>query len=93
MLAYVCENHSQLGTGRLPSPCGGDLRWDFTPRGRARPGYGPQSEDTAGLGGESPAGNMWATASAQDRDIRMADIGKVLGIDIWSGQISRVQVK
>jgi hypothetical protein len=36
---------------------------------------------------------MWATASAQDRDIRMADIGKVLGIDIWSGQISRVQVK
>jgi hypothetical protein len=35
---------------------------------------------------------MRATASAQDRDIRMADIGKVLGIDIPSGETGRVQV-
>jgi hypothetical protein len=30
---------------------------------------------------EFPTGNVWVTATAQDDDTWMADIGKVLGID------------
>jgi len=41
---------------------------------------------------EFPAGNIWVTATAQDDDTRMADMGKVLGIDIPSGEIGRAQV-
>jgi hypothetical protein len=41
---------------------------------------------------EFPAGNMRVTASAQDDDARMADIGKVLGMDIPSGDTGRAQV-
>jgi hypothetical protein len=44
------------------------------------------------LGKEFPAGNMRVTATAQDDDTRMADIGKVLGIDIPSGDTGRAQV-
>jgi hypothetical protein len=45
-----------------------------------------------GLRKEFPAGNMRVTASAQDDGTRMADIGKVLGIDIPSGDTGRAQV-
>jgi len=41
---------------------------------------------------EFPTGNMRVTASAQDDDTRMADISKVLGIDIPSGDTGRAQV-
>ena len=45
-----------------------------------------------GLGKEFPAGNMRVTATAQDDDTRMAGIGKILGIDIPSGDTGRAQV-
>jgi len=68
------------------------LHWDFAPRGRAQPGCCPQGEDTAGPGKDFPAGNMRVTATAQDDDTRMADIGKLTGIDIPSGETGRAQV-
>jgi hypothetical protein len=40
------------------------------------------------LGKEFPVGNMRVTATAQDDDARMADIGKVLEIDIPSGPLA-----
>jgi hypothetical protein len=45
-----------------------------------------------GLEKEFPAGNMRVTATAQDDDTRMVDIGNVLGIDIPSGETGRAQV-
>jgi hypothetical protein len=45
-----------------------------------------------GLGKELPAGNMGVTASAQDDDTRMVDMGKVPGIDIPSGETGRAQM-
>jgi hypothetical protein len=44
------------------------------------------------LGNEFPAGNMWVAASTQDDHTRMADIGKVPGIDISSGETGHEQV-
>jgi hypothetical protein len=42
-------------------------------------------------GKEFPGGNLRVTATAQDDDARMADISKVLRIDIPSGNTRRAQ--
>jgi hypothetical protein len=39
---------------------------------------------------EFPAGNIWVTATPQDDDTRIADIDKIPGIDIPSGETGRV---
>jgi hypothetical protein len=89
MLAYLCESHSHLGTGRLPSPCWGGLHWDLRHAGALDRALARKARILPGLGKEFPAGDMRVAATAQDDDTRMGDMGKVLGMDIPSGETGR----
>ena len=92
MLAYICEGKATSEPGPSLPPVGEVCTGVLRHEGALDGAIVPQSEDTAGLGKEFPAGNVRVTAAAQDDDARMADISKVLGIDIPSGDTDRAQV-